>query len=431
MPKTKTDKVEKSYQFFLEKERTKSSFTSNDVIQATGWAASTVNTYITKKWDKFLVKNGDKYSVKGVSAFTEDEYTRMMSQKDCLSNEPLKPELPLEVERLVIKAREAALLALDIYNRPATIFRTEGFTVMMVIAWTSLFHAIFQNRGVNYFYMNQDGTPKIVDGDNKAWELSQCLLEFYGDTTNPIKGNLEFFIGLRNKIEHRYVPALDPHVAGECQALLLNFDELLTDNFEDYYALREFLTVPLQTSSLRSIGQTIALRKFQGNQYDELKDYIDTFRSQLSEQIYQDQKFSFRVYLIPKIGNHANSSDIAYEFVKYDPNNPKELEGVIKQIALIREKRVPVANQGKFKPSDVAKLVSEKINRPFNVHNHTQAWKFYKIRKSGETAEDCRTEYCQYDEVHRDYIYTQDWVDFLVLKLSDKDEYNNVITFRG
>src|SRR5690606_25552096 len=111
--------------------------------------------------------------------YSEGEYIRMMSQADRLSNDPKKPDLPLEVERMVVKAREAAILALDIYNRPATIFRTEGFTVMMIIAWTALFHGIFEQKGINYFYLKDDGSPELIDGDEKAWEISKCINEYY------------------------------------------------------------------------------------------------------------------------------------------------------------------------------------------------------------------------------------------------------------
>lgn len=430
MAPLKSDRIKKSYIFFLEKERSQSPFTIEDIQKATGWAISTIKPYITKKWDKFINRSGKNLTVDGISKFSETEYIRMMSQKDSLSSNPMKPELPVEVERLIIKAREAAILALDIYNRPATIFRTEGFTVMMIIGWTSLFHAIFETRNIDYFYHNSDGSYILIDGDQKAWELSKCLSEFYKASQNPIRKNLEFFIGLRNKIEHRYVPAIDPHVAGECQALLLNFDELLVGQFGEFFALREYLTVPLQTSTLRSINQVHVMRKFQGSQYDIIKDYIDAYRSQLPDEIYQDPKYSFRVYLVPKIGNHFSSSDIAFEFVKYDPKNPEEIKTLAKQIALIREKRIPVANQGKFKPGSVSKIVSERIGRTFGVHNHTQAWKYYKIRKSGETPEDCKTEFCQFDEAHRDYIYTQQWVDFLVKKLVDNEEYIKVSSYK-
>jgi hypothetical protein len=295
----------------------------------------------------------------------------------------------------------------------------------MIIAWRSIFHAIFEKQGIEYFY-TKDGAPEIIDDDKKAWDLSKCLSEYYGGTNLPIRKNLEFFIGLRNKIEHRYVPAIDPHVCGECQAMLLNFDDMLTQEFGDYYALREYLTVPLQTAVLRSVNQMEAMRKFQGRQYDQIKDYIDTFRADLPDEIVDDPKFSFRVYLIPKVGNHQNSSDLAFEYIKEDDIR-KELE---KQIVLVRQKKVPVVNPGRLKPKDVVECVKSKIGKPFGIHNHTQAWKKYDVRKSGENPEGCNTKYCQFDDAHRDYIYTEKWVEFLVNKLSDESEYQSLIEYK-
>jgi hypothetical protein len=54
----------------------------------------------------------------------------------------------------------------------------------------------------------------------------------------------------------------------------------------------------------------------------------------------------------------------------------------------------------------------------------------YGVRKSGENPEGCKTKYCQFDQVHSDYIYTQEWVDFLVRKLSDEAEYNRLLAYK-
>ena len=51
--------------------------------------------------------------------------------------------LPYEVKSLLIKARESALLAVETYNRPSAHFRSGAYVVLMIIAWTSLFHALF------------------------------------------------------------------------------------------------------------------------------------------------------------------------------------------------------------------------------------------------------------------------------------------------
>ena len=47
----------------------------------------------------------------------------------------------------------SALTAVETYNRPRGTFRIENYTILMIIAWTKLFHAYFQSEiGERYFY---------------------------------------------------------------------------------------------------------------------------------------------------------------------------------------------------------------------------------------------------------------------------------------
>lgn len=428
--KPNLDRFKLSYSFFCEKAADGTSFALDELSARTGWSDSTVRTYVGKKWRPFLLKEGTAFLVNNAEfAYSEEEYIRMMSQVQKYSSNPYKPELAETVESLVDKAKEAAILALDIYNRPSTVFRTQGFTVMMIIAWTSLLHALFEQAQIDYYYYEKDGSIKIVDGDKKAWELSKCLDE-YGNLPQATQENIKLFIQLRNKIEHRFAPAFDLEICGECQALLLNFEELLTSKFGSYYSLNTSLSIPLQVLTTREPWQYEASKKLQSTHYSELKSFIDTFRASLSDEIFDDGKFCFRVYLIPKTGNHRSSADTAIEFVKYDPAQPEHFQDIEKEITLIKEKRVQVANQGLLKPADVTKLVKEKIGRPFNIMFHARAWNFYGVRKRGRHADGCDPRYCQYDEPHKDYVYTQAWVDFLAEKLSNEDEYERVKSFR-
>lgn len=406
-------------------------FTTRQIADEVGWKPKTTGTYPSKKWKPFLRKEGKLYYVDGlVENYSLEDYLRLMSQRNDISREPKKPELPELVEQLLMKSRDAAILSVEVYNRPNSHFRTESFLVNITIGWTSLFHAIFENTGVKYFYRDNDGNIEEVDGDAKAWDLSKCVKEYFGSNHSAVHENLKFVVRLRNKVEHRFVPQLDMHVAGECQAALLNYDELICSIFGDYWAIRDCLFVPLQTATLRPGFAVEAQKKFQAENYDLLTEFIDAYRAELPDAIYQDPCYSFRVYLIPKTGNHANSSDIAFEFVKYDPTKPDEMEKLSKMVALIKEKRVPVANQGKYKPSTVAELVSKKIGREFKTHHHTHAWKYYKIRGRGIDPSSCNSQYCQFDEVHNDYVYTDKWVDFLTERISDDTEYQKIINFR-
>jgi hypothetical protein len=425
----KVERIRRSYQFLLAQEKAGAPFTVADIAAATGWKPGTVATYVKKKWGQLVVRTESGFRVSGVGAFAEGEFVRLMSQKDELSADPKKPQLAGGAEALVRKARESALLGLHIYNSPTTVFRTEGFSVMMVIAWTAMFHAIFEKRGTSYFYVDKKGVPILIDGDKKAWELGECASQFYGGAQPPARANLEFFIKLRNKIEHRYAPSIDAHVAGECQALLFNFDELLTAEFTTYYAIRETLAIPLQTATTRTVGHTDALRKLQARHFDEVKGFIDGYRSTLPSEIHDDQKYSFRVFFFPRVGNHQTSSDLAVEYVKFDPTRPSEMAALTKQIVAVRDRQVPVASAGLLKPTGVVKAVASKLGKPFLMHHHTLAWQRYSVRRVGKfDAAGCDTRYCIPDEPHEDYLYTKAWVELLVSKLSDASEYKALTT---
>lgn len=147
------------------------------------------------------------------------------------------PRLPKKVKNSLTKARESALLAVEIYNKPAVSFRSGGYIVLMIIAWTAFFHAYFFRKKIKPFFREKNRrTYKRVNGEYWYWDLEKCLKEYFGtDTANPIRKNLEFFIPLRNIIEHKSLPEIDSDIFAECQSMLLNFDELLEKNFGVQY----------------------------------------------------------------------------------------------------------------------------------------------------------------------------------------------------
>ena len=58
-----------------------------------------------------------------------------------------------KAKTILENSRNSALTAVEVYNRPNTNFRTENYIVLMVIAWTKLFHAYFHSTiGDKYYY---------------------------------------------------------------------------------------------------------------------------------------------------------------------------------------------------------------------------------------------------------------------------------------
>lgn len=433
----KNARFRSAYQFLVEREKNRTEFSLDELAEATGWKSSSASANLTKKLKTIVQRVEPKkpklYRAVSVSSYTEEVFIRLMSQNQAVSANPQRPVLEQEVESLVTKARESALLALQIYNNPTAGFKTEAFSVLMVIAWTALFHAMFERDGVAYFYTESDGSPRLIDGDEKAWELSECARHHWAEESGPVRENLRFFTRFRNKVEHRYLPSIDPLVAGECQALLFNFDEKLVREFGQFYAINESLAVPLQTGNARSLCRTDALRELQARQYDQVRGFVDEYRAGLSDEVISDERYCFRVFLIPKAGNHLSSSDVAFEFVRTEQLTPEQRKDLDSKIALVRDRqvRVPVANEGLLSPTEVVTRIATELKIPFKPHHHVKAWRRYEVRpkeKPSQTRDSCKSEYCVPDLRHDDYSYTEKWVELLIEKLADPAEYASLVT---
>ncbi|HEY5534426.1 MAG TPA: DUF3644 domain-containing protein [Ignavibacteria bacterium] len=337
-----------------------------------------------------------------------------------------------KIKQLLEKSIDSALLAVEIYNKPRTAFRSGGYIVLMGIAWLSLFHAIFERNKIKYFY-KRGNRYQLIDGERKAWELSECIGQYYEDKNPPERNNLEFFIKLRNKIEHRFLPKLDIDVFGECQAMLINFENLITSEFGDKYAVKENLVFALQFSSILQEKQQVALKIKESKDYKNVRKFIENYKTNIGDAIRNSLGYSFKVFLIPKVGSHEKSSDVAIEFVKYDPQKPEEMEKYQKFLVAIKEKQVPMQGLRAGQVCDrVSKALKSKMPEGwiFNPgYNHVKCWKYYRIRpsKNSPNPEKTNQQYCFYNSAFNQYEYTEIWVNFLINELSKDDTYKKIM----
>ena len=314
---------------------------------------------------------------------------------------------------------DSALLAVEIYNKPRTAFRSEGFIALMVIAWSRLFHAYFNSTiGDRYYYKNK-GKYQIIDGDRKSWELATCIKK-YGKLKAPVEKNLQFFISLRNKIEHRHIDKreVDTLIFGECQAFLYNYETLLINMFGTQYALNEALVYSLQFSHLRTLKQKEANKSALSKDLSEIVGYIERYRSLLDEEVYNSQEYSIKLIQIPKISN-TNRADAAIEFVKLDELNLEDRAAYEQVAVIIKDKRITVsaANVKRLKPGEVVQKVNIQLHSKILTLNlHVTIYKLFSIRPSfgSEDPFETNAEFCLYDETHKDYVYQDAWVEFLV-----------------
>lgn len=295
----------------------------------------------------------------------------------------IKDEMNLHLE----KSKESACLAVEVYNKALVKFRSAAYIVLMNIAWTSLCHAIFLKRGVKPFYKDDLGKYIIIDSDKKAWELGKCLEEYYGGIHSPIRNNLEFFIGLRNKIEHRSMPELDMNIFGQCQAMLFNFETMLSQEFGLGNSINDNLALALQFSHSSWKEQSEAIKRLHRPLAKNVQEYINKFQSSLSEDVLSSLEYSYKFFLIPKVGNHNSSDSIAIEFVKYNPSSPEKMKDYERLVAMIKPKMVSVQNANDLTAGAVCRVIFPKLKELYGGKtkfsastHHVRAWKFYKIR---------------------------------------------------
>lgn len=343
------------------------------------------------------------------------------------------------VKSCLEKSKDSAILAIETYNKPAVKFKSGGFVVMMVIAYTALFHAIFFKRKIRPYYKEDNGYfYKKVDGDYKFWELNTCLKEYFKtDTQNPIRKNLDFFVKLRNKIEHRSFPEIDSNIFGECQSMLLNYDDLIESEFGSSWCLREALSFSLQLfRSPVNLGEAVKANKDLGS----VVDFIESYRSSISTDVVDSGKYSFKAFLV-QVANHPSASATPIQFIRYDSLDDKEKAKINKLAALVKYKykEVSVSNANLIKPSAVQRRVQLGLGDPkvlrngnmrdkFTMDAHTRSWKKYNVRPLGNADQPEKTnqDYCIYDQPHDDYLYTDAWVEFLIKDLSDEAKFNSL-----
>lgn len=343
--------------------------------------------------------------------------------------------LPIQVKSCLNKALDSALLAIETYNKPAVKFKSGGYIVFMCIAWTSLLHAVFIRKKIKPIHKEKNGRFKKVNGETQYWELKTCVLKYFINTNDPIRKNLEFFIPLRNKIEHRFLPELDSNIFAECESMLLNFDKIVEKEFGAKYCLRESLSFALQ---LFPSSETLTMATRENKDYCSVLAFIDKYRSSIGADVISTGEYAFKAFLI-QVANHKSSEALPIQFLSYDKMTDEEKRGVEKITALIKEKHIPVANDDKIKPGTVVERVQaalggkmiirgkKKVDK-FNSDTHIRCWKKYGVRpdSNSEHPEQTKTQYCVYDSMNKNYGYTQAWVNFLIEKMSDENEYDSL-----
>jgi len=339
---------------------------------------------------------------------------------------------PARWKSSVEAARDEACLAVKLYNDPSEKRSFESFVVHMHLAWLYLLHAEFKRDRIDYRYRQKDRPRRLerVDGEPKRWELAKSVAERWPDRS-PVRANIEFFIALRNKIEHRFTrfqQELALAVGGKSQALLLNFEEELASQFGVKFSLAAKLRFPVFIGTFTTDGQQ-ALERLHGKLPEELKRFIVQSADALPDDVRADDKYDLRLRVfLEQVKNPA--SGLPIRFVRA-ADMTEEQKAALREtgLVIVREQQRDVSNRGWLKPKQVVRAVASQIPFKFTMGHFVKAWRTESVRppKSSGHPERTMEQYCRYDEPHHDYTYSPAYVDHLVRHLQTAEGFRKLL----
>jgi len=224
---------------------------------------------------------------------------------------------------LILKSRETALAAVQIYNNPLATFKTEAFIVLFIIAWTYLLHAYYRSEGIDYrcytIPKKRKRFTRNPDGSIRHWNLTECILKLECPLDKNTSNNLRFLIGLRNQIEHRKASGLDSYLSARYQACALNFNYYLKELFGQRYSLDRNLALSLQFAELDYM-QAQVIKDREGMIPKEIHSYIATFDNSLTDDELKSDRFAYRLLFSKVVAKRQGQADRVIEFI--DPDSP-------------------------------------------------------------------------------------------------------------
>lgn len=329
------------------------------------------------------------------------------------------------------EARRQALVAIDFYNRPGDRRSFSDFIVHIHLAWQSLMHADRIRRSAEIYYRETDGRTfkRNTDGSKKTWELAQCL-KFELKDSDPVRANIEFFIGLRNHVEHRFQDSVLAVTVSEAHACIINFEAELVRRFGEPETLGSELRFPVFVQSL-SPARFAEQRNLRRGLPQVVSTYISEFQNELAEDVRRDERYAYRLFLLPMKGPKTEA-DLALNFVRQDDLTEDELRGLLGQegSVIIAEKYRDAANGDEVLPSSAAAAVEASIQFKFSVNDFTvlrKRWEIGPVKSGSKDQLPQSDRYCLYSLAFGQFVYRPKLVDRMVAALDTADKYQELL----
>ncbi len=221
------------------------------------------------------------------------------------------------------ESKHQALVAIDFYNRAGDKRSLYDFVIHihMHLAWLHLLHAEFEQAGTPYVYRDNRGRIIRVDGEPKTWDLERCLTERYTSNDDPVRANLEFFIALRNRSEHRYQRSLAAVTSGISHALVIKYEAERVARFGREHSLAGELRFSVFLEAMTPAG-VAEMRKAMRALPADTRSFLTRYRGRLDPAVRDSHQFDYRLMLTPLKGPRSDADLVSLAVVPAPPAPP-------------------------------------------------------------------------------------------------------------
>lgn len=354
-----TTKFEKLYDFLARTDESGEEYELDDLRDATGYAESTIRTYLTKKLQNYIVyelEAGTFVSDGVTDEFSTSEFVEYMSQK---SSRVAKSSEDRLAESLFDRASDGILLALESYNRPSLDNRAEAFCMLATNAWELLLKGeIVTSEGESEIYRNDDSGYTI--------SIGEALEKTIPDENSPVRENIEQLVGLRNQAVHLLLDDLEPVLVELFQATVLNFRERYENATGEYFVDLNPGLLSLAVDRAH-IKPAVIKRRYGTETHRKVESFLEIYRA---KQRSHDEKFAIPVEYRLVLTEEPGEADIKL----------REGDGGEGVAAIVQPE--PIDKTHPYRPKDVVERITEHLPKgeELSVYNITSVDHAHKIR---------------------------------------------------
>jgi hypothetical protein len=204
---------------------------------------------------------------------------------------------------------------------------------------------------------------KTSFGAVRRWSLEECLGSARCPLDEIVRKNLVFLIGIRHEIEHQMTTRIDDQLSAKFQAAALNFNVAIKKLFGERHSLDAEQAFSIQFAGIDEGNSKELLT--QPDLPQHIRSFVVQFETRLSQEEYDDPRFSYRVAFIRKTTSSKTAADKVIQFIPAGTETATE----INKVFLKETEKV------KYRPGTIVKQMKAEGFTKFGMTQHTELWK--------------------------------------------------------